>query len=1142
MIASILLTLIGAFTLVTPLTAGLSTRQAIENLYESRSTATTVSAGKNYNGGINAAWDSLMGQVTDVIAHLKTSTKTNELTATALTINVSPSTATVRQMFTISGKLTNATNGAPITGEIIHLQKNINGTWTDSSRKSITDTGGSYNISMSEGTAGIYEYRTTYTGHLTYACTNSTSVVVTVQQPTYLTAAAYPPTVLMGQTSIIYGYLTTVDGAPILGETIQLQKNINGTWTDVNGGKNTTATRGLYTISVNEETAGIYEYRTTYPGRSTYIGNYSTSVLVTVQQPTQLTATANSSIVPIGQTFTVYGSLTTANGSPIFGETIQLQKYIDATWTDVTGATGITGTGGSYSISMSEGTPGIYEYRATYLGRSTYAGTNSTSVALTIKPSTHLTAAEYPPTVLIGQTFTVYGYLTTTSGVPMSGETIQLQKNINGTWTDVSGDKNTTADRGLYTISVNEGTAGIYEYRTNYTGRATYAGNYSTSVVVTVQQPTQLTVTTSLPTVALGQTFTIYGSLTSTNGSPISGETIQLQKNINGTWTDTGIKNTTNVEGFYSISTSEGTAGIYEYRITYPGRSTYAGTNSTSISVAVKPATYLTAAANPSTVLIGQTFTVYGYLTTTNGSPMSGETIQLQKNINGTWTDVNGGKNTTATRGLYTISVNEGTAGIYEYRTNYTGNINYAGNYSTSVAVTVQQPTQLTAAANPSTVPIGEIFTIYGSLTTSSGAPMPGETVQLQKNISGKWTDVTGASGMTGTGGSYSISASEGTAGNYEYRTTYPGRSTYAGTSSASVLVPVKPATQLTIAANPSTVALGQTFTIYGSLTTTNASPMTGETIQLQKYINSTWTDVIGVTDTTSTGGSYSFSTSEGTAGSYEYRTNYAGNITYAGNYSIPVVVNVKSPTQLTPTHLTAFANPSTVDSGWYFNINGALNNPTDGDPITGAVIQLQKNLSGMWNDINGRKTTTTIDGSYSITYSEGSYGSYDFRTVYSGNGTYAASDSPIVTITVQTIPPPNKTKTQLTISASPTTVNNKTQQITFTGVLSAQFADMPDQTLSDQTVMLQRNVSGLWTTVDQKTTDSSGSVSFMRTEAINGTYHYRLYYAGSDTYAASKSDEVTIVSTVGPNALASLGALVAIVIIWGYVRRRRLG
>ena len=202
-----------------------------------------------------------MTQVADAIACLKTSTPTKTLTPTRLTVNTTPSIVTIRQAFTISGRLTNATGGALIPGKIIQLQKNVSGTWTDvSGEENTTSARGSYSISVSEGTVGIYEYRANYTGNATYAGSHSASVFVTVQQPTQLTAAANPATVATGQTFTIYGSLNAANGTLISGETIQLQKNVSGTWTDVSGKKSTTSTGGSYSISVSEGTVGIYEY------------------------------------------------------------------------------------------------------------------------------------------------------------------------------------------------------------------------------------------------------------------------------------------------------------------------------------------------------------------------------------------------------------------------------------------------------------------------------------------------------------------------------------------------------------------------------------------------------------------------------------------------------------------------------------------------------------------------------------------------------------------------------------------------------------------------------------------------------------------------------------------------------------------
>jgi hypothetical protein len=57
---------------------------------------------------------------------------------------------------------------------------------------------------------------------------------------------------------------------------------------------------------------------------------------------------------------------------------------------------------------------------------------------------------------------------------------------------------------------------------------------------------------------------------------------------VSGAWTDVaGKTDTTTLTGAYSISTSESTAGTYQYRTTYAGSATYASSNSTSVSVKV---------------------------------------------------------------------------------------------------------------------------------------------------------------------------------------------------------------------------------------------------------------------------------------------------------------------------------------------------------------------------------------------------------------------------------------------------------------------------------------------------------------------------------------------------------------------------
>ena len=758
-------------------------------------------AGTYYYRTAYAGYSSYFGNATSPVLQVQVNKIPTQLSAAA---NL-PSVA-INQSFAINGTL-NTTAGTPIAGATIQLQNSTDNTTWNNVTTNVTDANGGYQFSTSESVVGTYQYRTTYAGNDAYANATSPAVQVQVRAPTQLSAAANLPSVAINQSFAINGTLNTTAGTPIAGATIQLQKNVSGTWTDVTGKTNTTTSAGAYSISTSESAAGTYQYRTTFVGDGTYAN--ATSLIATEQvnaTPTQLSAATNLTQVAINTPFAINGTLNTTDGTPIAGATIQLQKNVSGTWTNIT--TNVTDVNGDYQFSQNELTAGTYQYRTTYAGNDTYANATSDVVQVQVNATlTQLSAVTNLTSVAINQNFTINGTLklNTTDGTPIAGATIQLQKNVSGVWTDVT--TNVTDATGGYQFSNNESAAGIHYYRTTYAGYA-YIGA-STSPVVQVQVNatlTQLSAATNLTSVAINTPFTINGTLNATDGTLIAGATIQLQKNVSGTWTDvTGKTNTTTSAGAYSISTSESVVGSYQYRTTYAGNDTYANTTSPAVIVQVnKIPTQLSAATNLTSVAINTPFTINGTLNATDGTLIAGATIQLQKNVSGTWTDVTGKTNTTTSAGAYSISTSESVVGSYQYRTTYAGYA-YIG-ASTSPVVQVQvnaTPTQLSAAANPPSVAINTPFTINGTLNATDGTLIVGATIQLQKNVSGVWTNVTGETNTTTSAGAYSISTSESVVGSYQYRTTYAGNGTYTNATSNVVNVQIK----ITPASSPAVCA-----------------------------------------------------------------------------------------------------------------------------------------------------------------------------------------------------------------------------------------------------------------------------------------------------------------------------------------------
>ena len=406
------------------------------------------------------------------------------LPSPTLTASASPTTATVNEDFAINGTL-NTTDVTAIAGATITLQNSTDDLNWNNATTSVTDSNGNYQFSNSESAAGTYYYRTAYDGNDTYANATSNTVAVQVTAiPTQLSAAANPTSVVVNQNFTITGMLQETDGMAIADATVTLQQNTSGAWNNVT--TNVTDANGNYRFSHNESAAGTYPYRTTYDGNATY-GNVTSNVVsVTVKMPTQLSISANPTAVFIGRQFAVSGTLNTTSNVPIAGGTVRLQKNVSGIWSDVTGKTNITGTGGGYYILLSASAAGTFDYRATYAGNDTSVGSNSSTASVAVnKIPTQLSATGSLATVTINKQFTISGTLNATD-TPIAGAAVQLQKNVSGTWTNVTGKTSTTATTGAYRINTSEAAVGNYQYRTTYAGNDTYAGANSTSIGVKV--------------------------------------------------------------------------------------------------------------------------------------------------------------------------------------------------------------------------------------------------------------------------------------------------------------------------------------------------------------------------------------------------------------------------------------------------------------------------------------------------------------------------------------------------------------------------------------------------------------------------------------------------------------------------------
>jgi large repetitive protein len=838
--------------------------------------------------------------------------------------------------------------------------------------------------------------------------------------------------------------------------------------------------------------------------------------------PTTLNATASVTTTTVNTTFTISGTLNdTSGGGGIAGATIQLQSSTDnVTFTNVTGATTVTSAGGfmmppigNYSFSNNESVVGTYYYRTTYAGLGSgstqyYSNATSNGVKVTVTaqtPSnTNLTAVAAPTTVPYSTPFTISGTLSnaTSPYTGITGATIQLQSSTdNVTFTNVPGATNVTGATGGYTFSQSEPTAGTYYYRTTYAGDAFYNGTTSNVVNVTVT-----TIGTTLNATVNGATstsvlpsvpFTINGTLTeNTTGAPIQNQLITLQSSTdNATWTTVNTT-MTNSLGFYQFNQSQPVAGLYYYHTTYANNTVYSNAVSLVVTAQVGQQTSLNATVNGVTstsVPLNTPFTISGTLNVTGGTGIYNQPIQLRQNESGTWTTVN--TTTTDTSGNYAFSVSESAPGTYQFQTTYAG----AGNLmaATSNVVTVSMgTTTLNATVNNGATSISTgintNFTINGTLSNATSG-IANATIQLQSSTDNvTFTNVPGATNVTGATGGYTFNQSEPTLNIYYFRTTYAGNTTLGNATSNGVKVTVNTVgtAQLSVVAAPTTVPVLVNFTVNGTLNDTSGNPIPSQTIQLQGHYHTN----LAMYTTTDANGNYSFSVSEPTLGTYQFYAVYGGNAGLGIPYLSSIGVNV-TVTNVT-TQLTAAANVSTSNPNTPFTISGTLSttNGTTPGPIANATINFTTSAG-----VYIANTTTNATGGYTFIQSEPT-GTYHYLTTYAGNTTdyYANATSNVVT--VQVGPP-----TTLTATANVTTTLVNTP-FTINGTLST-----PLGVLSGQSIALQSNSTGNWTTVNTTTTDSNGNYAFSVSEPTAGTYYYQTTYAGTASILPATSNTVSV-------------------------------
>ncbi|MGH3658900.1 MAG: glycoside hydrolase family 25 protein, partial [Micromonosporaceae bacterium] len=188
-------------------------------------------------------------------------------------------------------------------------------------------------------------------------------------------------------------------------------------------------------------------------------------------------------------------------------------------------------------------------------------------------------------------------------------------------------------------------------------------------------------------------------------------------------------------------------------------------------------------------------------------------------------------------------------------------------------------PTGLTLTS-PESVFAGATATVTGELTTASGGPLGGKTVQVLSRAPGATTWTTLATRTTATDGGYSLHVSPDAATEYSAR--YAGDTRHLRTTSGVSTVTVRTAlaTDLTVSAAAERITYGQSTRLTGQLSAAGEGPVVGGTVRVQQrpVRTDTWSPL--ATATTGDDGTYTLRVTP--TRRTPYRATYAGDATRA--------------------------------------------------------------------------------------------------------------------------------------------------------------------------------------------------------------------------------------------------------------------
>jgi hypothetical protein len=283
--------------------------------------------------------------------------------------------------------------------------------------------------------------------------------------------------------------------------------------------------------------------------------------------------------------------------------------------------------------------------------------------------------------------------------------------------------------------------------------------------------------------------------------------------------------------------------------------------------------------------------------------------------------------------------------------------------------------------SGPPTALIGKPVTLTGSLTLSDGAALPANTqVTVTRTGPGSTTATTLPPVQPGSNGSFTVTDTPPAAtGTYTYTASYSGDPSVTTAATATAQVTVNLNTATLSLSGPSSVSIGKSVALSGSLTLGNGVQLpSGTTVTVTRTgPGSTGSKTFTVTPTSS--GSFTLTDTPSATGAYSYKAQYAGNATTAAaTASHAVTVNPLATSLSITTGATTFNYRSTI------HVTAHL-----GTTYTNRTVSIY----AQWDGYRGKALLKTgrVNSHGELTVSYTAPHSTTFSVVFTGDAHYAA-------------------------------------------------------------------------------------------------------------------------------------------------------